>query len=187
MSRASILPILAALILVVVLGAWLYWGAKPPAAAPAIGGAGDTASTTAQTPVPALDQSYSDSEFNFSFSYPSGYQVAENQDPASGGKAVLIQDQSGDGIQVLITPDPSDTDITPAEIQIDVPDMTVTNPQPINLGTGAIGTAFQSNNPSFNGDSREAWFVYEGNLYQVSTYATDDNLLRAIFATWKFN
>ena len=49
-----------------------------------------------------------------------------------------------------------------------------------------FGINFKSDNPTFDGDSREVWFVYKTNIYQISTYAHDDGLLQSELQTWTF-
>ncbi len=44
-----------------------------------------------------------------------------------------------------------------------------------------------SDNPAFAGASREVWFVFNTNLYQISTYTEFDELLKGLFGTWQFN
>lgn len=45
---------------------------------------------------------------------------------------------------------------------------------------------FQSDNPAFDGASREVWFVYNDYLYQISAYAEFDEFLKELFGTWQF-
>jgi hypothetical protein len=58
--------------------------------------------------------------------------------------------------------------------------------QLVEVGPNYVGLAFKSDNQAFDGASREVWFVFRGNLYQISTYAWLDPLLQAIFKTWQF-
>jgi len=64
--------------------------------------------------------------------------------------------------------------------------MQVTGVQPVEIGDDYTGVAFRSDNPAFGGASREVWFVFHGNLYQISTYEHLDSLLQTMFSTWKF-
>ena len=64
--------------------------------------------------------------------------------------------------------------------------MKVIDDQILEIGNNYKGVAFRSDNAAFDGDSREVWFVFKGNLFQISTYARLDPLLKAMFATWKF-
>ncbi len=52
--------------------------------------------------------------------------------------------------------------------------------------SGATGLTFKSNNDAFDGASSDAWVVYRGRLYQLTTYAHDDALLKRLLASWTF-
>jgi len=142
----------------------------------------------AQQPVPPLTQTYKSDTFRLSFKYPEGYSVREVS--GEGTVSILIENpKDGKGIQIQVS-DYTDTDtsITVERLSVDVPDMVVEEPQPINLSAGGgTGLAFESDNPDFGGSSREAWFVVAGRLYQVSTYTQYDEVLKAVFSTWSFN
>lgn len=139
-----------------------------------------------EVPVPSLTETYRNETFHLSFKYPAGYTVREI--PTELATTILIERESDQkGIQIYITPyKDTDTTITAERVQNEVPDIEVNDPQPIILGSAGEGLAFKSNNEDFGGDSREAWFIIAGNLYQISTYAEYDGLLKAIFATWSF-
>jgi|SRR3989344_502537 len=133
-------------------------------------------------------QTYSDETYHFSFNYPEGFTVTAVSDMGGeGGKTILLEsDDKKVGIQILISPYGSDVDITEAMIESDIPDMRVSDPQTVEIGSSRKGLAFMSNNPAFSGASREVWFTSGGYLYQISTYAEFDELLKKLFGTWTF-
>ena len=140
-------------------------------------------------------QTYSDETYHFSFQYPEGFTVTAVSDMGGeGGKTILVEsDDKKVGIQILISSYGSDVDITEAMIESDIPDMRVSDPQTVEIGSSRKGLAFMSDNPAFGGASREVWFVYPepgrgvaSYLYQISTYAEFDELLKAVFGTWTF-
>lgn len=137
--------------------------------------------------VPALSNQYADSMYHFTLSTPSDFRVTEIPSDDGQGKTVLIQNQKGEGIQIIISPFKEDLKVLTADrVRKDIPDMQISDVQTVEVGDRYKGIAFRSNNDAFEGDSREVWFVFHGNLYQISTYARLDPLLKAIFATWKF-
>jgi len=141
----------------------------------------------AQVVVGSLAQKYKNDTFRFTFNYPEEYTVREVA--SETGTSVLIEDQvSGKGVQIYVTPyTDSDTTITQERVENEVGDISVIDPQPIVLSAGGgEGLAFKSDNPDFGGNSREAWFIVSGHLYQISTYAEYDEFLKAVFATWTF-
>jgi len=100
-------------------------------------------------------------------------------------------------VQIVISPYGPDTDITEAMIHSDIPELKISDAQELLIGEGRKGLAFMSDNPAFcaspepcvkegNGKSREVWFVFGGNLYQISTYAEQDEFLKRLFGTWQF-
>src|SRR3989344_2092534 len=125
--------------------------------------------------VPPLGEEYTNDTYNFSLSMPEGFTAREVM--ADQGETIVFENASGDGIQVLITPFDEDLRVlTKERIQADVPDMQITDEQPVEIGdpsTGSTGSpqassgqvpyqgiAFKSDNPAFDGASREVWFVY---------------------------
>jgi len=169
-------------ICLVIAGA--FWYLREPA-----GSAGGLANSPLIIPnsisisVPSLTQTYTDSAQHFSFNYPEDYAVREMPGDGDAPRTLVIE-SSSTGIQIIITPDDTDTNITAEVIREAISDMKVENPQSFPVGANS-GLAFQSDNPAFNGASREVWFASKGFLYQISTYATNDQLLAAIFKTWK--
>lgn len=150
-----------------------------------------TASTGA-TSTPALVQNYNNSVYGFSLMMPAGFAANESQDPSTGADTVVLQNKTGDGIQIVITPFNEDKPpysgytLTQARILQDLPGLAIADEQPVVVGPNYTGLAFKSDNLAFDGASREVWFVFRGNLYQISTYARLDPLLQAIFKTWQF-
>jgi len=87
----------------------------------------------------------------------------------------------------MISPfDGDDIDLTKATILASIPDIEVSGEQEVLIGAGRKGLAFLSDSKEFGGKSREVWFIFRGNLYQVSTYAELDDFLKGLFATWSF-
>jgi hypothetical protein len=56
--------------------------------------------------------------------------------------------------------------------------------QPIIVG-GMGGTMFSTQAPN-QGDSVQVWFVHDGALYQINTYAAQVPLLSKVLGTWEF-
>ena len=213
MSKGTIIGIVISIVVLALLGAGIWWQLTYGPNGPRNGqsfsftdlgnifsdGAFGNASTTsagtvtniAQVSFGDLSHTYQNQSYHFSINYPNGYTVSNVNDPSAGGSTILIQDDStnGDaGIQIFISPytDP-DTDITPDFITQNAPDVTVNDPQVVAMSAGGgKGLAFESNNAAFGGASREVWFIYNGNLYQISTYLQYGNLLQAMMGTWKF-
>ncbi len=133
-------------------------------------------------------KSYTNDTFKFSLSMPGNFEARELPPDEGGATTLLIEAaERADGVQIIVSPfDEEITTLTQERILQDVPDLTITDPQPVEIGESNTGLAFKSGNEAFGGASREVWFVFRGNLYQISTYDRLDPLLKKIFSTWKF-
>jgi hypothetical protein len=125
-----------------------------------------------------LAQTYTSERYGFSVNYPTGFTVSFFENPAPddgsfGGDTIMIQNVSagGVGIQIIVSLFDEDGSIlTEQYIKEYAPDMVINNVLPVELGANGRGIAFESNNDSYGGASRDVWFVYKGNLYQITTY-----------------
>ena len=161
------------------------------------------ASVDASTPIPSgatpevladihlyeYTQTYVNSTFRFSFKHPQSFTVTTVPAAGDGDGETILLVESGDkkvGIQMVISPYGADVDITAALIRADLPDIKIDDPQAVEIGSNRLGLAFMSDSRVFGGRSREVWFVFNGNLYQISTYAEFDEFLKGLFGTWQF-
>lgn len=133
-------------------------------------------------------ETYQNAALGFSIEMPEGFHAQEFPLDENAGRTIILQNDSGEGIQIYAVAYPEDIQTLSLEdIRAAIPDMRVNDEQVVQIGANYTGISFKSDNEAFNGDSREVWFVYRGTLYQISTYARLDGLLQAMFATWKFN
>lgn len=134
-----------------------------------------------------LSQSYKSDLYPFSFKYPTEYSVNEIKSEDGVGNTTVLQDGKGNGFQIVVSPfDEPGSVLTKERIQADIPDLVISESQEVTLGANGRGVAFKSDNELFGGASREVWFVFDGNLYQISTYIRNDLLLQAVLGTWEF-
>lgn len=135
-----------------------------------------------------LTKDYKNDAFKFSLQMPGNFTTRELAPDDSGATTLLIESTDrADGVQIIVSPFDEDVRaLTKERIQQDVPDMQIMDPQAVEIGENYTGLAFKSDNEAFDGASREVWFVFRGNLYQISTYDRLDPLLKKIFSTWRF-
>lgn len=133
-----------------------------------------------------LQANYENKTYSFSLRMPSGFTAQELPTDESGADIVILQNQKGEGIQIRVSPFEDIRALTADMVRENIPDMQISETESVAIGSDYTGVAFISDNEAFEGESREVWFVYTGNLYQISTYARLDTLLKAMFATWKF-
>jgi hypothetical protein len=101
-----------------------------------------------------------------------------------GAFTVTFQDVGADQeFQVYVTPY-SGTEITDAQFKLDLPSGVKKDPTDVTVD-GARGIEFFSNAPRLN-DTREAWFIHGGLLYEVTTYKELDAWLQPILHSWQF-
>jgi len=150
---------------------------------------GGTLALGAFSPIP-LTQTYTNNAYRFALTLPAGLKAVEMpyQDGDPGTQTYLFEDQAGEGVQLMIWPYTDAPHISQRDIE--QTGLTISDVAPLTF-TGvpryeASGYTFKSNNPAFDGASSDAWFVYRGSLYQLSTYAHDDALLKGMLATWTF-
>lgn len=130
---------------------------------------------------------YTNERYKFSLKRPEGFVVTEIPDEEAGTLTLVLQNDQGEGVQILITPSVGDMrSLTEEMVRADIPNMQLSDIQRVDIGEGHTGIAFLSDNEAFGGASREVWFIFRGNLYQVSTYARLDALLQSMFSTWQF-
>lgn len=171
--------VIVAVILAILFAVWAYVVSERPALQPSeISGAPYTGAP--------LEANYENKTFGFSLRMPDGFSASELPADDTGASTVILQNQSGEGIQIRISPFEDIRVLTADMIRGNIPDMNISEEAPVTVGSEYTGVAFISDNEAFEGSSREVWFVYEGNLYQISTYQRLDTLLKAMFATWKF-
>lgn len=135
---------------------------------------------------PQLTKEYRNETLRFSLSLPESFTAGELPVDDDGGRTIVLQNEHGEGIQIYARPFDDIRNLTADMIRHDIPDMEISDVQTVEIGENHSGIAFLSDNEAFGGASREVWFVFRGNVYQISTYARLDSLLQALFATWKF-
>lgn len=131
---------------------------------------------------------YASGTYGFTFKYPKSFEINEFSGD-NNAYIILVQNlEQKVGLQVVITPIADSgipADLTPDNMKT-LTDMSMNDARTVEAD-GHTGVSFEGNNPSFEGDSREIWFVHGKNLYQISTYEKFAAFAGNLFATWKFN
>jgi hypothetical protein len=131
---------------------------------------------------------YKHPRLGFSFEKPTGYTVGSIKGD-DGTETLVVQRSGGEiqtGFQIYISELTEPLEITPAVVKSELPGTSVSNAQKIVLDSIGKGMMFESNNESFGGKSFEIWFTGKGSIYQVTSYLTFTEQLKAIIGTWKF-
>jgi len=116
----------------------------------------------------------------FSFLYPKGFTVTTMNEGA--GEVVLLEHPKLPiAFQIFMQPfDDAMTALTPERIHRDLPDLRIENPIDSQLLGGTHVLRFSNADPSI-GELREAWFIHDGLLYQITMHAGDEGVLDSWF------
>lgn len=178
---------LAVLVLVIAGGVWFMTaggGQTEDAETTSDRTWGDTAAASENLDVQSTS-TYSHPQRNFSFVYPDTLQVGRFEQANS--ETIVVQNPDKQvGFQISIRPVDENIRMTKQRIKQDLPELQISNAQPVQLGKESRGLAFFSDNKAFGGNSREVWFTYNNYLYQISTYARLDPLLKRVLNSWSF-
>jgi hypothetical protein len=144
-----------------------------------------TMHAAAQSSPTSLTQTYTNETFGFSLQMPADFVASDaGQVASTSGEAVVLQ-HGQDAVQMVITPYGEDLHaLTKDQIEQDEPYLSITDEQPIEIAPGYKGLSFRSDG-AFGTSSSNVWFVYHGNLYQLTTYAQLDGLLKSMVVTWR--
>ena len=162
---------------------------------------------------PAGRKIYEDTDYGFSFFYPENFSIGAFSD-AENTKTILVQNaEKTAGIQIYISSFGEDITLTPQRIKKDVPDIAMSDVQTVSIGQSSpersdlkAGTprsdlvtavSFKTGNAGAD-KSREVWFVYKSDLYQISApqltspdlgdlKRSGEVLLDGIINTWKWS
>lgn len=139
---------------------------------------------------------YENFDVMFNFLYPPDFTIDEIDDER--GLTILAQNSAKKAaFQIFLNPfdEPAFVEtsagkartLTPARIKKDLPNMVIENPQQVLIGANKNTPAliFFSQDQTL-GKTREIWFVGNGHLFQVETFADQDSLIGPVMDTWQF-
>jgi hypothetical protein len=126
---------------------------------------------------------YTNDTYHFSLVYPEELKVLEYAESGDARTVTFEEVEGKKGFQVYISAYPDDQ-ITQERIQRDTRNTLEGTPQEAMVGD-IRALIFFSRNPLF-GRMREVWFIKNGYLFEVTTYADQDTWLAGIMQTWRF-
>lgn len=128
--------------------------------------------------------------YGFSVEFPKGMTATNFIE--GDGEQILFQDDSKKmWFQMYVTPWDETDDISVARIRKDLPNIVIKEPQTVIIGPkqkegiGPKALIFFSTDSGL-GETREVWFVQDGNLYQITTYKRLDAVIGQILSTLAF-
>lgn len=128
---------------------------------------------------------YKNPHYGFSIQYPIDFVEAEYPEGADA-LTVVFQKTGEDqqGFQVFVIPYP-DAQISQERIKADLKGAPMKNVAEIVLPGNIRAVHFNSVAPVI-GDSSEVWFIHNGYLFEVTTYAALDTWLAGVLGTLQF-
>jgi len=133
----------------------------------------------------APDKLYENYDIDFGFLYPKNFEINEIDEDV--GFTVLAQNPGKrEGFQIFIIPFDEPGPITSERVKKDLPDEKIENPQTALIGPDKkIEALIFFSEKEGIGKTREVWFVQNGYLFQVTTYADLDNFIASVMGTWR--
>lgn len=133
---------------------------------------------------------YTHTLLGFSFTYPSSFSISSfGSSDDDVGETILLQADGGKrGLQILITPFDEDVTLTEERIHHDILDIVMSDVSTRTVGVGEKSVQaimFTSANSSM-GKSREAWFVREKRLYQISAPESAESVFMEALDSLRF-
>ena len=128
---------------------------------------------------------YRSEQYGFSFRYPRGLVYKEFDE--GGGAQIIVFQAPGDittGFQIYITPYTEDT-ITGERILYDASGV-ISDLMEENIREDFLVATFFSEAPLL-GKTREIWWLHNGYLFELTTYASLDEWIRDIVKTVEFD
>lgn len=141
-----------------------------------------------------LTEEYRNEKYSFSFRHPKQFAPVFIEDHTDFSDTVTVfktgestMESFPSGFQISIQPFDEDLEkLTVERIKQDLSDLKIEDPQDVILGNYGSGVAFLSDDEGFEGKSREVWFIFRRNLYQIRSHVSYDAFLQKILNTWKF-
>jgi len=130
------------------------------------------------------EKSFRSTDFGFSFRVPEAFTIGEFDE--GGGRVVLVNTGDGESaFQIFISPyDEGAQSLTVERIQEDVPNLTIREPETLQMTGGQSVLTFVGEDSIF-GVTREVWMVHKGNLFQIMSPVEIQDELATTLETWE--
>lgn len=127
---------------------------------------------------------YSSQPYHFSLEYSSTLSGEGHREQAGGPLAVLIANKDGSQLARVFAVPYGEASVSRARFLTDLPSGVMQNTAAVTVD-GVSGTMFNSTDSQL-GATIEIWFIHNGILYEVDTYASQAAWLQQIMQSWKF-
>lgn len=127
-------------------------------------------------------QEYKNENYGFSLSLPEKAVVSEVEE------SILIKNENFE-MQISVSEFDEEVTLTAERIKRDIPDMKMGAVESVKVGPSTdSGSSIEA--VAFidmDDDTRQIWFVYQNNFYQISADSKDDAIVGEIMKSWKWN
>lgn len=123
----------------------------------------------------------------YGFSYYHSSQAAVTEYDEGGGAMTIVQEnlQKVRGLQIFIVPYAEKT-ISEERFKADIPSGVRNNAEKTFIGKRGVEAVTFNSYDQFLGETREVWFIYNGHLYEVTTFRGVGDWFTPIMQTWRF-
>lgn len=129
---------------------------------------------------------YTNSQYGFSFYHTPQGRVTEHDEGQGAMTIVLENEERVRGMQIFIVPYHEET-ISDARFKADVPSGVRENIEATTLGVIGIPAVTFTSLDERLGETREIWFIYQGHLYEITTFKGVGNWFAPIIQSWRFS
>jgi len=169
-------------LMVAALGIGVYWAVARPHSTASLGGVTTTPQNSARV-VPEGMKEYRSTTYRFSLLYPERYTVREVDEGGDARTIVFENTETAEGFQLFVVPY-DNLIITEERFAMDMPSGVRTNPTAIRAG-GVEAVTFGGEQEGV-GPTREAWFIKDGLLYELTTLEPLEAQLAEVVESWEF-
>lgn len=128
---------------------------------------------------------YENKKYGFSY-YHSPQAVIKEYDEGGGAMTIVQENlQRVRGLQIFIVPYEEKT-ISEERFKADVPSGVRKNVEKTFIGKRGVEAVTFNSYDQFLGETREVWFIYNGYLYEVTTFRGVGDWFTPIMQTWRF-
>ncbi len=135
---------------------------------------------------PADYVEYKNEKYGFRYYHSPQAKITEFDE--GGGAMTIVQEneQKMRGLQIFVVPYLGET-ISDEQFKRDVPSGVRYNIENTKIGRRGIRAVTFNSFDEFIGETREVWFIFEGHLYEITTFKGFGDWLAPILQTWRFS
>jgi len=123
----------------------------------------------------------------YGFSYYRSPQATIKEFDEGGGAMTIVQENIKNvrGLQIFIIPYKEKT-ISEERFRLDVPSGVRKNVEKTFIGLPQVEAVTFNSYDEFLGETREVWFIYNGHLYEITTFKGVGDWFAPLLQTWRF-